>query len=152
MCPHGDGPSGVFLGAGVKTNFQQVFNEERISKDIDLPPEEKKKLPPPKILSDVYMIGKKFCVDIEDHRGQKWTLVALKRSQLRRKLRYFKTLPRDLIWDLLPRQPQAVAEPRPTDEKPAKKPKAKKIVEEKPATVEKPMSRLMQKMKQNKAE
>lgn len=62
---------------------------------------------------------------------------------------YFKTLPRELIWDLLPRQPQAVAEPRPIDEKPAKKPRAKKIAEEKPAPAEKPMSRLMQKLKGN---
>lgn len=142
----------TYPGASVRANFQQVFNEERISKDIDLPPEEKKQLPPPTILGEVYMIDKKFCIDIEDHRGQKWTLVGFKRSHLRRKLRYFKTLPRELIWDLLPRQPQAVAEPRPLDEKPAKKPKPKKIVEEKPAPVEKPMSRLMQKMKQNKAE
>lgn len=142
----------VFLGKQVPTNFTPVYKEANLFKKIDLPPEEKKKLPPPKILSDVYVDDSKFCLDIEDYLGRKWTLVGHKRFHLRRKLRYFKTLPRELIWDLLPRQSQAVAEPRPLDEKPAKKPRAKKIVEEKPATVEKPMSRLMQKMKQNKAE
>lgn len=132
------------------TNFTPVFKEASLFKSIDLPAEEKKKLPPPKILSHVYDDGGKFCIDIEDHLGRKWTLVGFKAFHLRRKLRYFKTLPRELIWELLPRQPQSVAEPRPLDEKPAKKPKAKKIAEEKPAPVEKPMSRLMQKMKGNK--
>ena len=123
------------------------------------PPEDKKLLPPPTLLSGVYQSGNRICIDIEDHLGRMWTLVALKRSQFRRRLMYFKTLPRDVIDKLLPpevtKKPPAepVAPPaKPLDEKPAKKPKPKKIVEEKPAPVEKPISRLMQKMKQNKAE
>lgn len=144
----------------MRTNFQQVVNESRISKNIDLPPEQKKLLPPPKILSEVYVIGKRFCVDIEDHLGQKWTIVSVKRTKLRQKLRYFKTLPREVIWSLIPRmEPQVSQEAKPPVEtpadpvaKPAKVKKTKKV-EEKPAAPEpKPLSRLMQRMKQNKAE
>lgn len=179
------------------TNFTRVAKEDLISKDIDLPPEEKKELPPPKILSDVYETDDRVCIDIEDYLGRNWTIVAVKRTTLRQKLRYFKTLPVEVLEALFPvpilawrkikgkscgvcgdicrvhprlevfgcakcnttggcfievvRKVTPKTESS-TDEKPAKKPKAKKIVEEKPATVEKPMSRLMQKMKQNKAE
>ena len=144
----------------MRTNFQQVVNESRISKNIDLPPEQKKLLPPPKILSEVYVIGKRFCVDIEDHLGQKWTIVSVKRAKLRQKLRYFKTLPREVIWNLIPKmEPQVSQEAKtpvdaPTEPvaKPPKAKKPKKVVEEPVAPEPKPLSRLMQRMKQNKVE
>lgn len=119
------------------TNFSPLLSVTSISSGLDIPSEDKKRLPPPEILSEPYDCEGMLCVDIKDHLGRHWSIAALKRAHLRRKLRYFKSLPREVINRLLPTPSKATTCPD-------------KSTEEKTATNPKPMSRLMERMKQNK--
>lgn len=84
------------------TNYPKHSDPTEISKHIALPPEEKKKLPAPELLSDVYESDGSLCIDIRDHEGKCWTLAAPSSEVLRKSLRYFKTLDRAKIEDVLP--------------------------------------------------
>lgn len=172
------------------TNFQPIRHERLTSSDIDLPPDEKRKLPGPTVLSEIYKCEEFFCLDIKDHRDKHMTLMAKSLPRLRKMLNYFKGYPREKIEELFPTKILSwrrifgtvcktcgdicrkhatlerfgcakcgtwvpfmgdafvKQEKKPAEKKSAKKPK--KVVEEKPADPPKPMSRLMERMKQNK--
>lgn len=83
-------------------NFTRVGKVSRIGKGVDLPPDEKKKLPPPEFLSDVYQSDGFFVVDLKDNLGREWSLTAKTTGMLRKKLRYFKSLSNLMIEALLP--------------------------------------------------
>ncbi len=74
-----------------------TFEETKVSDGLGLSPDEKKQLPPPEIVGSLYDYGKWICLDIRDHLGRSWTLAAKHWRSLRRKLRYFRSLPQETI-------------------------------------------------------
>lgn len=79
------------------SQYRRIFNQTKISADPSLTADQKKQLPPPELLSEIYEEGKLTCVDIRDHAGKFWTIVAPHWRSLRQKLRYFKSLPQETI-------------------------------------------------------
>lgn len=83
--------------------YRKLMNQELACKGV--PPEERRALPAPKLLSGIYQEGKLYVIDIEVPEGKKWCLASVNKGMLRRKLLYFRALGRDVVYGLLPAIP-----------------------------------------------
>lgn len=85
----------------IKTNFKFCIDQVIISADCGLPSEQKQTLRPPEFIGEPYKSGKYLVVDLKDHADRLWSLVAPTKSRMKRKLKYFVSIPKETIEELL---------------------------------------------------